>query len=1260
MVRKMFKGAPLLRNARPLIPVLLFTSATAMVAQTNTTGLSGTIFDPSGALVPGATVTLSNSATGLIKMDTTKTRGEFSFDQLPPGTYLVNISSSGFAEQVQKVQLLVATPLRLNFHLTVGSVEVVNVEATSATVNATDATLGKPFDSTQVRDLPYLANNTLSLLALQPGVVSFGATNSTGATDIRSGVIDGARQDQTNLTLDGVDNNEANTGFGFGAVLRTTRDSVQEFRVVTSNANADSGRSSGAQVSLVTKSGTNTFHGSAYEYYRDPALAGNDWFNKQSQLNSGKPNIAAKILQHTYGASLGMPIIKDKLFFFGAYEGYKQATNSIVSETVPLASYKAGNIVYVNPAGSAATTTTLTPAQIAAIDPACFAASKISTIGGGCPAGPGVNKNILSYIANYPTSNASGGDGGYNTGAFTFTSPAPISQITNIARFDYNITPKQIVFVRGNLQGDNSLAAVTVQGGVPNSKTYDNTRGLAAGHIWTLNDHMTNNFRYGWVRYGDHVQGAVTGPYITFAEFTIQTPTSTSTTVVEDTNNFADDFTINKGRHTITLGVNDRLLYNIRSNTANIYNHAQINKTHLLVGSVAGTGQSLDPTALYGPVNSSFKTSYDNAVINLAGVITWGYGVYNFKIANGQLVPIGTGIAPQRDYHSLEQEYYVQDQWRVTPRLTLTGGLRWSYLGVPYEIYGQEVAPTSPVLTFFANRVAGMNSGTPYNVRTQTTTAGSANGKPNFWSAQKSNFAPTLSFAYAPDNKMSVRGGFRLAFDHFGEGVVNQFDAGGAFGLAGTVANGPNANIDTYPRYVNQTTQPTGIVPTLPTGGTFPTQYPDGFGSEYYSIDSTLKTPYAEVFNLTLQRELHRGLTVTAAYVGRLGRHLLENLDTAMPNNLYDPASGTNYFQATTVLDKLADQGTKPYTVAPIAYWEDEFANATATYTDPTTKVSYKLKGTQAIAAATIANRGNESATIATYDTNGQGVGGATYRYFHPQYATLFAQTSSGNSSYQGLQLSMRHTLARNFIYDFNYTYAKSMDMGSSPERSNANAIINSINPHAMYAVSDYDVRHTISADWVTSIPYGHGQRWGANSGRLMDELFGGWQVTGVAKYNSALPFTPVDSHGWPTTWESMSYMVKTGAPLDNPGHHRALAPVTATSPGYVENAFGSRSALPTCTSSCTAAAFREPYLGETGQRNSLRADGYFSVDPGVSKSFRTFENQSFRITLEAFNVFNSVRFNALTTGAFTSTFGQYSNRLVDPRQMQIAGRYTF
>jgi hypothetical protein len=263
-------------------------------------------------------------------------------------------------------------------------------------------------------------------------------------------------------------------------------------------------------------------------------------------------------------------------------------------------------------------------------------------------------------------------------------------------------------------------------------------------------------------------------------------------------------------------------------------------------------------------------------------------------------------------------------------------------------------------------------------------------------------------------------------------------------------------------------------------------------------------------------------------------------------------------------------------------------------------------------------------------------------------------------SNYNGLQLSLRQSLRRGFQYDINYTFAKSMDMGSAPERAfnsstannpgnnPINSIINSFNPSGNYGVSDYDARHAITANWLLLSPFGRGGMYFANANRVVDAFIGGWQLTGIVKWNSALPFSSVDGLGWGTNWAVQSYNVQTG-PITSGGHH--YVPAVAGTGAYV-TAFANPTAA--------AANIRAPYPGETGQRNNYRADGYLSVDPGLAKSFRTFEGQSFKITIEAFNVLNSVRFNALTTNGFSGTYGRYSSLLTPPRQMQIAGRYSF
>ena len=1232
--------------------LLLIGSFLTALAQTNTTSLSGDVQDATGAAIAGSTVTLTNPETGLIQTVQSGGAGQYSFNQIPPGKYTVKVSSPGFSQQVQKIELLVATPARITFKLSAGTSEVVSVETSIAAINSDDGTLGKAFNSSQVSSLPYLANNVTYLLSLQPGVLALdpGATTGGLNQDPRTGTINGARQDQTNATLDGVDNNDQNNGFAFNGVLRSTRESVQEFRVVTTGGNADSGRSSGAQVSLVTKSGTNAYHGSAYWYYRDPGVSANNWFLKQSQLASGKPNIAAKVLQHTYGASFGAPIIKDKLFFFGAYEGFKQATNTVVTQTVPSllsgGGLITGTVSYLNSSGGV---TKLQPSDIAKMDPKCTAA-------GSCPNGPGPDAAAIAYYKQFPLANSNTSGDSYNTGGYTFASPAPIHQITSISRVDYNLNSRQSIFVRGNLQSDNQASALQFPGQTANSSIYGNNKGIAAGHVWDISSALINNFRYGYIRQGVATRGAGSQPNISVSGISSLTSTTTSSIYIVPTHNFADDVTFIKGRHTIQFGLNDRLLNNNRYTDSTLYPTGNISATLLATAAVAGKGTSLDPAAFgYPAVASTARTFYNNAILANTGVITFAQSFTNYSIQGNSLVPAPSGTVPSHNYRSFEQEYYVQDQWRATSHLSLTAGLRYTYLGVPYEIHGQQVAPTTNLSTFLQNRVAAASSGTAYNTRITVAPAGQANGQPNLWTPQKANFAPRVAFAYSTaDNRTSIRGGFALAFDHFGEGVVNYYDANGAFALS---TQNPFAytSVDIAPRFTGYRNVPIGAV----SAGTktFPITPADQNFSFVRSINSNIKTPYAETFNLTVQHEFARGLTVTASYVGRLGRHILSNLDVAQPSNTYDPVSGQNYFQAATAYAKMVDAGVGPGYVPNSGYFQNFFPKAKyKTYTGAQAYYAYLADG----------GRGNETDPLFNFDTDpSASASGQSFRFFYPQYSSIFVQSSVGTSNYNALQLSVRHALRYGLEYDVNYTYGKSMDLGSSPERSASNLLINTFNAAGNYAVSDYDARHNITANYSLPLPFGRGTPFLSQSNGFVDRLISGWSLNGVVHYSSAFPFSALASGNYGTNFDTPSFMVKTG-PIPSGGHRY----VNNGSSPYV-------TAFPTLTSPQASANLRYAYPGETGQRNAFRADGYFSMDDGLSKSFRTFREQQFKISVEVFNVLNDVRFsslNATASSALTATptststfingastkFGQYTTLLVQPRQMQFSGKYVF
>src|SRR5262245_48683465 len=334
-----------------LMLAVLFLGATTAFGQSSS--LSGTVIDPQGNAIAGATITVTNLATGATRTTTSTKDGVYQIAQLAPGTYRMRAESKGFASIVlEDIQALVSTPVTLNIVFKqVGQVsETVTVQGGESTINTSDATVGNAFNERQIRQLPLEGRNIVSLLSNQPGVTFIGMTDAQGnTTDYRNGSVNGGKSDQANITLDGIDVNDQQQGLAFNSVLRVTLDSVQEFRVTTANPNSDQGRSSGAQVSLITKSGSNAYHGSLYEFHRNTVTTSNDWFNNAS----GVPR--PKLLRNVFGGTFGGPVIKDRLLFFVNYEGRRDRREDNAVRTVPSADMRNGILKYNNAAGGITT-----------------------------------------------------------------------------------------------------------------------------------------------------------------------------------------------------------------------------------------------------------------------------------------------------------------------------------------------------------------------------------------------------------------------------------------------------------------------------------------------------------------------------------------------------------------------------------------------------------------------------------------------------------------------------------------------------------------------------------------------------------------------------------------------------------------------------------------------------------------------------------------------------------------------------------------
>ena len=304
---------------------LLHLAGAAAHAQTGTAALVGDVIDSQKQVIPGATVTLTHVATTASQNTITDERGGFRFANVQPGLYTLKVELPGFKTTiVEQVSLQVDSVRRETVILEVGGItETVSVVSETTHLNTTDASVGNVMSREQIRNLPVEAQNVVHLLSLQPGAV-FIPTSNPATVDPRYGSVAGARADQQSVTLDGIDVNDPQMATAYTSAIRMTQEALQEFRVSTSNYNAEMGRSSGPQVSLVTRSGTNQFDGSGYWTFRRTATSTNEYFLELSQKAAGQESKAPKLDKDIYGGSFGGPIRRNRLFFFANVEQLKE------------------------------------------------------------------------------------------------------------------------------------------------------------------------------------------------------------------------------------------------------------------------------------------------------------------------------------------------------------------------------------------------------------------------------------------------------------------------------------------------------------------------------------------------------------------------------------------------------------------------------------------------------------------------------------------------------------------------------------------------------------------------------------------------------------------------------------------------------------------------------------------------------------------------------------------------------------------------
>jgi Carboxypeptidase regulatory-like domain len=1299
-----------------VVALVALLSLSTASAQVGTTSIHGAVTDKTGAAIVGARVTLVSTAQSLRRETETNQAGEYEFVALPPGNYSLAVEMSGFGKFEQRnLELLVNTPTTTNVRLEVGtSAQTIEVLAEAVTLNTSDASMGVAFDENQIKQLPLEGRNVPDLLTLQAGVVYIG--NNPGLdpnVDTRSGAVNGARSDQSNVTLDGIPVNNR-SGNAFTSVLPVTPDSVQEFRVTTSNYNADQGGSGGAQVALVTKSGTDTFHGSAYEYHRNTYTSANDYFNKQAQLTSGQPNTPPKLIRNIFGASLGGPIKKDRLFFFLNFEGTRRAEAQVQTQAVPSDTLRDGIVEYpcATPSQCTGGTVTGLSGKTYTVAPGNYALDP-NTIKMMDPLHIGVNSAIQSYLNKYwPHSNSGAVGDGLNTLGFVFSSPINVVQNWYIAKMDYNITTdgKHRISVTGALANVNSPEAQFLPGQAPEFADVNYNKGIIVNYSGVLSSTMVNSVRYGFVRESNGRIGNSNQPWILLRGLNDQTGAITrSTQYQRPTHNIADDLSWTRGKHTWQFGGVVTFIRDATQSLGSSFSDGSVNSAWLDTGGISNsTNSPLNPSykangapAYNLPAVGSFGLNYDFAMADMIGFVSEGDAHYNY-LKNGTTQPNGSPVA--RHYAFNGYELYAQDTWKVKPTLTVTLGLRYSLFSPPWETDGLQVAPTPNLGSWFNQRAANMENGIPSSADPLVSfgLAGPANGKQGYYNWDYKDLGPRLAFAWAPrassglsgrlfgEGKTSIRGGFAMVYDRVGESLINTFDNNGAFGLSTLLSNpAGNESVSSAPRVSDPLMH---TIPTVdmngnaillpPPPGQFPQTFPSTLSTGGFAIawglDNTIKSPYAYTLDLSFARELRGGFSIETAYVGRLGHRLLAQEDVAQPLDFVDKKTGIDYYKAVQALAQLYRKGVPTSQITPAmvgataSYWSDIIQPL-----QPGGAYSLTCAKGQSTTSALIAAYDlfscfstNETSALSVLDGNTFPYGipdannaNVTYNattgpftFFNPQYSSLYAWRSVGTTSYNALEVSLRHRMLHGFQFDANYTYSKSLDLSSDATRINTwgglgGQITNAWDPYQLRGPSDYDLRHQFNTNFMFDLPFGHGRALGHDVNKALDAAIGGWQLTGLFRITSGFPVNVGNVFGFPTDWQltglaSQTAPVKTG-----------VFPIVDGNGNSNINMFSNGVAA---INSFTAA-----FPGFSGARNQIRGQGYKGLDLGLSKRWLMpwAEKQSLQLRWEVFNVTNTPVFNVQTASLALyggPTFGNYTSLLNQPRVMQFGLRYEF
>ena len=1201
-------------HTRGLSSFCLFTSlcCAPLFGQGTTSRLVGDVTDSSGAAVPGASVKLTNEGTQASFATTTGSAGAYTFEALQPGRYTVAVEAAGFKKfSARDNGVTIGQPTTVNVRLEVGSItEAVEVSAAAEAVQtSTSANIGNVIEEKTIRDLPIVGTrgrNPLGLIDLQPGVIDT-QTITGGAV-----IVFGARDRAWNITLDGIDNNESSSGGSNFAPLRTNPDSLTEFRVITSNPSAEYGRSSGAQVAMITKSGTNEFHGSAFEFYRTPRLNANEW---QNNFNSvGK----RQFVQHIFGGAVGGPIIKNKTFFFVNVQALTALNTTAVTQTVYTDSARKGLWRYVAggrnlPAGVPNASVDASGAVVGGINVVTY------DIAGNDPRKLGLDKTIQGLVTSAPLPNRFNVGDGLNTAGYAFAAPSQERQHDITFKIDHTINAKNIVYARVSW-GQQNTNCDSANGGLylfPGTGCQVNTKrdpkNMAYNWRWSPTARLTNEFVFGLNRFGFIFdQPPADLNKLSFAN---------GSPVAVPAADFGNSRTIK------TWQFVDNLSY-------------QINKHALKFGTNLRLGREIDARGSVGAYNAStdvyFNADIDNAAFNIpTGDLNAATDLpalrtsLNFllgrvgEIQRGFVSPDGqkfsTGLF---DFtaHWNEYDFYFQDSWKLRRNLTVDLGLRWEAKLAPSSPSGLLSHPNQPL-------VGGA---------TATNTAQWVAG--SLFKNQNANLGPSLGVAWDPfgTGKTSIRANYRIAYDRLNSFLLSSQVFNNLPGLTYSFDDTSVGQKDTRLSTVQPAQPPAGASPAA-------FQKPAPFSSAAIAVvDPNFKMPTTHQFSFSVQREIWKGGVFEANYIGRRAYHLLGAYDANQPNffvpGMLDAFATVKGGGQSDLLNRLFSADSR------IASGKTASDMIRSTFSSQLTLNSFS----------------SILSSIGRRIQNGQNVtalsGAGPFAVIpFPQFSGQVTTIDSNDfSTYHGMVLQLQQRLKSGIQFQFSYTLAKTLAsrdfdptftvVGSGATQSAASTPFDIYNRKLNYGEPQYDHRHAFQAHGTIDLPFGRGKKFGGNIPGFMDRIAGGWELAPVFTYYTGRPFTV---YSGANTFNSV---VQSTANCTGCDH--AL--------GDVIEFGGYKWYFNPDTEKGKFAAPAAGSIGGTG-KGYFFGPRVFDIDMAMLKRIRIHEKINLEVRADATNITNTPSFGLPTATLTSATFGRIGGSVESgSRKFQLGMKFNF